>query len=135
MNGYSHPPAWRGVASPGYLHMSHWQALVEELGGLRAPACESQASGEGAWVNPFSNAGIKNMSVLIEVQETEQLDELREFVLSRLARHERLVLTLVYAERLSLDQVADVLDLPEATVREIFVTTMAELRARFSTSS
>ena len=74
------------------------------------------------------------MSVLSEVQETEDVGELREFVLNRLERHERLVLMLVYAEHLSLDQVAEVLDLPEATVKQVLVNTLAELRARFSRS-
>ncbi len=74
------------------------------------------------------------MSVLSEVQETEEVAELREFVLNRLERHERLVLLLVYAEHLSLDQVAEVLDLPEATVKQVFTNTLSQLRSRFSRS-
>lgn len=132
---YPHPPAWRGVASPGYLHLSHWRALVEELGGLREPPEHYGSIGEGAPTDPFSTTGLENMNVLSEVQETEELGELREFVLKHLQRHERLVLTLVYAEHLSLRQVAEVLELPEATVRQIFLNTLAELRARFSRSS
>lgn len=128
------PPAWRGVASPGYLQVSRWRALVEELGGLRCPPASGPAFGEGAQANPFSNAGLTNMSVLAEIQETEQVDELREYVLTCLARHERLVLMLVYGERLSFSQVAEVLDLPEATVRQIHAKTVATLRVRFSPS-
>ncbi|HUT36171.1 MAG TPA: sigma factor-like helix-turn-helix DNA-binding protein [Planctomycetota bacterium] len=132
---YWHPPAWRGVASPGYLYASHWQALVGELGGLRCPSHGGAPPGEGVQANPFSDAGLENMSVLTEVQETEETGELREFVVKCLARHERLVLMLVHAERLSFRQVAQVLDLPEASVREIYSRTMATLRAHFSPSS
>lgn len=133
-SSYSHPPAWRGVASPGYLYHSHWQALAEELGGLRCPPTPLSGLGEGGVPNPFSSEGLENMAVLSEVGATESIAELREFVLERLERHERLVLTLVYAERLSLGEVALVLGLPEATVREVFVNTIATLRERFSKS-
>ena len=132
---YWHPPAWRGIASPSYLYASRWQALVGELGGLRCPPCADAAFGEGMQINPFSDSGLADMSVLAEVQEIEEVGELREFVLNRLDRHERLVLMLVYAERLTLAQVAQVLDLPEATVEQIYARTMTELRAHFSPSS
>ena len=74
------------------------------------------------------------MSVLTEVREVEQFDELREFVTKCLARHERLVLMLVHGERLSFAQVAQVLDLPEATVRLVYARTLAALRTHFSPS-
>ncbi len=134
-SSYWHPPAWRGVASPSYLYASHWQALVGELGGLRCPPAAGAALGEGVQANPFSDSGLTDMSILAEVQETEEVGELREFVLSRLERHERLVLMLVYAEHLTFRQVAQVLDLPEPTVEQIYARTMTELRAHFSPSS
>jgi len=55
------------------------------------------------------------MSVLAEVQEIEEIGQLREFVLNRLERHERLVLMLVYAERLTFAQVGQVLGTINAT--------------------
>ena len=132
---YWHPPAWRGIASPSYLCASHWQALVGELGGLRCPPTADTPFGEGMQINPFSDSGLADMSVLAEVQEIEEVGELREFVLNRLERHERLVLMLVYAERLTFAQVAQVLDLPEQAVEQIYARTMIELRAHFSPSN
>lgn len=125
------PAAWRGVASPGYLQLSRWHSLVEELGGLRASPAGAGCPG-GAPPNPLSKTGYMEMSALAEVQQSEQLDELREFVLTHLARHERLVLMLVHAEGLSLEQTAEVLDLPLATVSRIYARTVTELRARMS---
>ncbi len=127
-NDYWLPPAWRGVASPGYLQMSRWHALVEELGGLRASPSGTACPGDGARPDPLSGSGLPYMSVLMEVEEAAQLDELREFVTKRLARHERLVLMLVHSDGLSLSQVAEVLDLPEATVRLVYTRTVAALR-------
>jgi len=127
-NAYWAPPAWRGIASPGILHASHFHALVEEMG-----AMGPQAASAGARLSdPMSKAGLANMSVVTEVHEPEQLEELQQFVLSELTRHERLVLMLFYGEGLSVGEIADVLDLPQATVNEIYSTTMEALRAHFS---
>ena len=60
-----------------------------------------------------------------------QLDELQRFVLEELTRHERLVLMLFYAEGLSLGEIAEVLDLPEATIVKLFTKTIETLRANF----
>ncbi|HPD15754.1 MAG TPA: sigma-70 family RNA polymerase sigma factor [Planctomycetota bacterium] len=133
-NDYWLPAAWRGVASPGYLHLSRWHSLVEELGGLRASPAGAGGPG-GTPPDPLTKSGCMDMSVLAEVQPCEQLDELREFVLTHLARHERLVLMLVHAEGLSLEQTAEVLDLPVATVSRIYARTVTELRARLRQSS
>jgi len=127
-NHYWLPPAWRGVASRGYLYASRWYSLIEELGGLRAfPTAGTEPGGAASDPPPLS--GFPDMSVLTEITEAEQLDELRDFVSKHLARHERLVLMLVHGERLSFGQVAQVLDLPEPTVRLVYSRTMAALRA------
>lgn len=127
-NAYWAPPAWRGVASPGILHASHFHALVEELGAMGPRAAAAGAE----MLDPMSKAGLANMSVVTEVHEAEQLEELQEFVLSQLPRHERLVLMLFYGEGLSVGEIADVLDLPQATVSEIYSRTMEAVRAHFS---
>ena len=71
------------------------------------------------------------MSLLTGSAEEAELDELQRFVLERLSRPERLILMLFYADGLSLDEIAEVLELPEATVAEIFENTIAVLRAQF----
>jgi len=71
------------------------------------------------------------MSLLTEATETEQLDELQRFVLEQLTRHERLVLLLFYADGLSLDEIAEVLELPGATVAGLFGRTLETLRSHF----
>ncbi|MBM4036489.1 MAG: sigma-70 family RNA polymerase sigma factor [Planctomycetes bacterium] len=134
-SNYWLPSAWRGVASPGYLQLAHWRALVEELGGLRAPLAAACPAGEGAGSNPFCQAGPNNMSAVLEVRECEQAEELREFFQTQLARHERLVLMLIHGEGLSIGEAAEVLDLPEATVGRVYAETMSALRALFSRSA
>jgi DNA-directed RNA polymerase specialized sigma24 family protein len=126
------PAAWRGVASPGYLRMCRWHALVEELGGLRAFGSREPVALDDSLTGSIHKAGLMDMGLLTEAAEVEQLDELQQFVLKRLNRHERLVLMLHYAEGLSLGEIAEVLDLPDATVAGIFNATMGTLRAHFS---
>ena len=130
-NDYWFPAAWRGVASPGYLSLSRWHALVGELGALRAFSTAGPLSFECTLTDPSCKAGLMNMSLLTELSQSEQLDELQRFVVEELSRHERLVLMLFYAEGLGLEEIAEVLDLPDATVAELFSRTLASLRAHF----
>ncbi len=72
------------------------------------------------------------MSPLTISAEPCQLEELRHFVAERCSRHERLVLMLFYADGLGLDEIAEVLDLPKATVNQLFCATLDALRERFA---
>jgi len=130
-NDYWLPTAWRGVASPRYLRMTRWHALAEELGGMRAFSSGAQMPLNDSMVDPICKVGLMDMSLLSETLEGEQLDEVQRFVVDELTRHERLVLMLFYAEGLRLTEIAEVLDLPDATVAELFSHTLATLRARF----
>jgi len=132
LNDYALPTAWRGVASPRYLQLARWLSLVEELGGVRCPDGPGGRALAGALTGTACQAGRNDMSPLTISAEPCQLDELRSFVAERCSRHERLVLMLFYAERLSLDEIADVLDLPEATVKQLFCATLESLRERFA---
>ncbi|MFP4055285.1 MAG: sigma factor-like helix-turn-helix DNA-binding protein [Candidatus Brocadiia bacterium] len=124
------PPAWRGVASPRYMRLARWLSLVEELGGMRAPgACGQEAL--GSVVAAGGEAGKADMSLLTTRPETGQMDELRRFVTEECTRHERLVLLLFYADGLGLAEIAHVLDLPQATVAQLFEKTLTVLRERF----
>ena len=125
------PGAWRGVASPSYAHRSRWHALVEELGGIRALNSGAPAPFYETLGSPVLETGSIDMSLLTEAAETEQLDELQRFVLEQLTRHERLVLLLFYADGLSLDEIAAVLELPGATVADLFGRTLETLRSHF----
>jgi RNA polymerase sigma factor (sigma-70 family) len=125
------PRAWRGVASPGYARLTRWHELVEELGGTRASSSFGQSPLAEFLTSPVSKAGTVNMSLLTQAAESEQLDALQRIFFEQLTRHERLVLMLFYAEGLSLGEIAEVLDLPEATVAELFSKTIKTLRAHF----
>ena len=125
------PAAWRGVASPGYLRLTRWHALVEELGGIRTVNSGAQVPLNDTLTRPVCEGGCANMSLLANTTGAEQLDELQRFVLEGLTRHERLVLMLFYADGLGLDEIAQVLDLPAATVADLFGRTLATLRERF----
>jgi len=83
------------------------------------------------FTGPASKAGTVHMSLLTQAAETQQLDELQRIFFERLSRHERLVLMLFYAEGMSLVEIAEVLDLPEATVGDLFSRTIEALRAHF----
>jgi len=131
LNDYSLPPAWRGVASLRYLQLARWLSLVEELGGVRGLSPEGQCPPAGLFHGPACEAGKVDMSLLSHSARTERLDELRRFVTEHLTRHERLVLMLFYAEGLSLEEIAQVLDLPQATVADLFSRTIASLQKRF----
>ncbi len=72
------------------------------------------------------------MSPLTISAEPCQLDELRTFVTERCSRHERLVIMLFYADGLTLDEISEVLDLPRATVNQLFCATLEALRERFA---
>ena len=127
---YPLPAAWRGVASPGYLRLARWLSLVEELGGVRG--FPSQETGPlSAFLSvPAHAAGKTDMNLLTLSPKQGELEDLRRFV-ARLHRHERLVLMLFYADGLSLEEIAEVLDLPEATVADIFLRTLATLERHF----
>lgn len=129
---YALPAAWRGVASPRYLRLARWQSLVEELGGVRFPDGPGQRALTGALVGTACEAGRSDMSPLTISTEPCQLEELRRFVAESCSRHERLVLMLFYADGLRLDEIAEVLDLPEATVNQLFCATLEALRERFA---
>jgi len=132
MKDYALPTAWRGIASPRYMQLARWLSLVEELGGVRCPdGLEGQALA-GALVGSPCTAGRNDMSPLTISTEPCQLEELRAFVTERCSRHERLVIMLFYAEGLSLDEIAEVLDLPQATVNQLFCATLEALRERFA---
>ena len=128
---YSLPKAWRGVASPSYLRLARWLSLVEELGGVRGFRPEGHGPMGTLLPSSACEAGRVDMSLLTAWSKTGQLDELRRFVTEHLQRHERLVLMLFYAEGLSLAEIAEVLDLPEATVVEVFRQTLGALQERF----
>jgi hypothetical protein len=131
LDEYSLPPAWRGVASPRHLRLARWLSLIEELGGVRGLSPTEQGALGSVLIGSACEAGKVDMSLMTISCETEQLDDLRRFVAENLARHERLVLLLFYAEGLSLMQIAEVLDLPEATVADVFRRTLATLREHF----
>ena len=130
-NSYWLPAAWRGVASPDYARLTRWHVLVEELGGMRALGSRGQGPLADFLTRPVSRVGTVHMSLLTEASESQQLDELQRIFFEHLTRHERLVLMLFYAEGLSLVEIAEVLDLPEATVAELFIKTLETLRAHF----
>lgn len=130
-NDYWLPGAWRGVASPRFAAWSRWQALAEALGARRALASGAHVPLSNTLAGPLGEAGLVEMTLLTGSAEKAQLDQLQRFVLERLSRHERLVLMLFYADGLSVDEIAEVLDLPEATVAEILENTIELLRAHF----
>jgi len=125
------PSAWRGVASPRFAAWARWQALAEAMGGRAAHASGTLIPLCDILAGRLGEAGQVEMSLLTGSAEKAELDELQRFVLERLTRPERLILMLFYADGLSLDEIAEVLELPEATVAEIFENTIAALRAHF----
>jgi RNA polymerase sigma factor (sigma-70 family) len=70
------------------------------------------------------------MNAPVTTRETEELEAARRIVAEELAREERLVLLLVYAEGLSFAEIAEVLDLSVAAVERRYRATMAALRER-----
>jgi DNA-directed RNA polymerase specialized sigma24 family protein len=122
---YPLPTAWRGVPSPRYLRLARWLSLAEELGGLRCPA-----GAAGVPQTQGSQAGHMDMTLTMLSQKVAE-DELRQFMATQLSRHERLVLMLFYADGLSLSDIAVVLDLPVATVGELFERTLTALQEHF----
>ncbi len=125
------PSAWRGVPSPRFVAWARWQALAQTLGGPAVQASGNLIPMAEILTSPLGEAGQLEMSLLTGSAEKAQLDDLQRFVLERLSRHERLILMLFYADGLSLTEIAEVLDLPEATVAEIFENTIEVLRAHF----
>jgi RNA polymerase sigma factor (sigma-70 family) len=68
--------------------------------------------------------------VPVTTLETEELSVAHEVLAEELDREERLVLLLFYAEGLSFADIAEVLDLPVATVERLYRATMATLEER-----
>ena len=129
-NEYPLPTAWRGVASPRYLRLARWLSLAEELGGLRSLGPSGPGAMDSVLTAHGCQAGQIDMTLTMLSHEA-QADELRQFMTTRLSRHERLVLMLFYAEGLDLDGIADVLDLPVATVADLLEATLAAIQRRF----
>ena len=125
------PAAWRGVASSRYMRLARFLSLVEELGGMRGIGPQAPGSLGGVLNAEGSHVGTMDMTLAMLSQETTQTDALRQFMTTELSRHERLVLMLFYADGLSLDEIAVVLDLPVATVAELFERTLNTLEQRF----
>jgi len=121
------PAAWRGVASPRYLRLARWLSLAEELGGMPGTGPPGPRAVEGMLSAQGYQAGSMNMTLMTVSHQTSQSDDLREFVTTRLTRHERLVLMLYYADGLGLDEIAEVLDLPMPTVASLLQKTLATL--------
>ena len=128
---YSLPAAWRGVASPRFLRLARWLSLVEELGGVCGLPREDHVCLGVPLGGPQLKAGKTDMDVLTPTPHETQIESFREFVTEELPRVERLVLMLHYADGLSTSEIAEVLDLPKATVGELFRKTMALLQERF----
>jgi len=125
------PAAWRGVASSRYMRLARFLSLVEELGGMRGVDPQSCGSLGDVLNAKSSHVGTMDMTLAMLSQETAQTDALRQFMTAELNRHERLVLMLFYADGLSLDEIAVVLDLPAATVAKLFERTLDTLEQRF----
>jgi len=130
-NDHELPSAWRGVPSPRFVAWARWQALAQAVGGRAVQASGNLVPMAEMLTGPLGEAGQLEMSLLTGSAEKAELDDLQRFVLERLSRHERLILMLFYADGLSLAEIAEVLDLPEATVAEIFENTIEALRAHF----
>ena len=125
------PATWRGVASPRYLRLARWLALAEDLGAMPGMGPPGPRALEGVLSvvrEKGIQAGSMNMTLMTVSQQTSQTDALREFVTSRLTRHERLVLMLHYADGLDLDEIAEVLDLPTATAAELLQRTLETIQ-------
>jgi hypothetical protein len=131
LHKYSLPAAWRGVASPRFLRLARWLSLVEELGGVCGLPREDHVSLGALSGGPGLKAGKSDMDVLTPTPHETQIDMFREFVAEELPRAQRLVLMLHYADGLSTSEIAEVLDLPEATVVRLFHKTMESLQERF----
>ncbi len=129
-NAYPLPTAWRGVPSPRYLRLARWLALAEELGGMRWPGSGGPGLLGDALTTEGCQAGQMDMTLTTLSQHVAQ-DDLRRFMAERLSRHERLVLMLFYADGLSLHEIGQVLDLPVATVAELFERTLAAIQEHF----
>jgi hypothetical protein len=130
-NDYSLATAWRGVASPAYLRLERWLSFVEDLGGVRGLDPGPQGPLSTFLPGLPGAAGKVDMSLMTVTAKTQNVEELRRFVTEQLQRHERLVLMLFYAERLSIEEIAETLDLPEATVANCLNKTLATLREQF----
>lgn len=132
------PAAWRGVASSRYMRLARFLSLVEELGGMRGHDPHVSSSLGGVLNAKSCHVGTMDMTLAMLSQETAPArarerargDALREFMTAELSRHERLVLMLFYADGLSLDEIAVVLDLPAATVAQLFERTLDTLEQR-----
>lgn len=122
------PAAWRGVASPRYMHLARWLALAEDLGGMPGGGPPGPRALEGVLNAQGYQAGNMNMTLMTVSRQTSQTDEVRDFVTARLTRHERLVLMLHYADGLDIDEIAEVLDLPTPTVAELLQRTLAAIQ-------
>ena len=125
------PTAWRGVASPRYVRLARWLSLVEELGGTRADLIGGPGRPDAFWTVPRPKPTRGERSVLPVTPTRDRLDEVLQFVDHELSRAQRLVLMLFYAEDLSFDEVADVLDLPKATVRRLHRDAVATIEEQF----
>jgi len=128
---YVFPSTWRGVASPRYMRLARWLSLVEELGGMQEPRSQGLGTLGGVLTTQGCQAGSMDMTLTTTSQQAEEMAELRDFMTAELTRHERLVLLLFYADGLKLPEIAEVLDLPVATVVELFERTLATLQKRF----
>ena len=129
---YPLPAAWRGVASPGYLRLARWLSLAEDLHGVRGLALQGPGAAEGALIGQRCQTGYTDMTLTVPTQQTAHAEALRRFMTAELTRHERLVVMLFYADELEVDEIAQVLDLPVATVAEVFERTVDRIAKHFA---